>query len=350
MELPHLNDLEVQKEIMDVANGYWKSRALQYVIENNVAHHLVNGPKSSFTIAKEIGVNPDFLYRTMRALSCLGIFKEEEDYGVFSQNRKSYFLTQDGVNGFAHISNSIYYQAWGSLGESIKHGEARGLQSIGYDGLWDIDKRNPEFHEIFMNAMSNFTNQLMPYLLKETDFSCFDIVCDLGGSHGLFVLNILKQFPTVKKGINFDLPLVISQNKQLLTESRESEFENNVLSRFQEEPGNFFQQVPEADCFIMKMIFHDWKDKESIQILKSISKKMKPTSRIMIFDSVINVKNEPNYHVWLDLHMMHIANGRERSTSEWENIVEKAGLKIESLSIFSEKYTRTNGRIVLRTI
>jgi len=194
--------------------------------------------------------------------------------------------------------------AWSSLGQSVEKGEARGAPSIGYQGLWDLDEKNPEFHNVFMKAMGNFTNQLMPFLLKETDFSTFETICDLGGSHGLFVLNILKCFPSIKKGINFDLPVVIEHNKQLLSK-RQCEFDELVLSKFTDEPGDFFKSVPVADCYIMKMIFHDWKDKESIEILQTISKSMKPNSKIFIFDSVINVKNEPNYHVWLDLRMYH---------------------------------------------
>ncbi|KAF2077542.1 hypothetical protein CYY_001160 [Polysphondylium violaceum] len=324
--------LDNERFLLDVATGHWKSRALNFALEAKIASHLVNGSKSAFTIAKEIGVNPEFLYRTMRALSSLGIFREEEEYGVFSQTPKSAIMAESSpswTDGLLFESHDFTYKAWTSFRESVKEGKAMGPQSLGYESVWSLTEQNPSYAPILQRAMSSFTAQAINTIIRETDFSPFETIADIGGSQGVLLLNILKNNPSVKKGYNFDLPITIENNKSLVSQ-RESEFKNE-MAKFEDVAGSFFDSVPEADCYTLKYIFHDWKDEKCVEILETISKSMKPNSKIYIFDSVIETKNQPNGFVWLDLHMMHYVDGRERSATEWKALANSAGFKVESV-------------------
>jgi len=335
--------LENERFLMDVATGHWKSRALNFVMEANIASHLVNGPKSAFTIGKEIGVNPEFLYRTMRALSSLGIFREEEEYGVFSQTPKSSIIaekTPAWIDGLLFESHDFSYKGWTSFRESVKEGKAMGPPSLGYESIWTLTEKNPSYAPILQRAMSSYTGQAVELIIRETDFSSYETVADIGGSQGVFILNILKNNPTIKKGINFDLPITIQNNKSLVAQ-RESEFKSE-LEKFSDVAGSFFDSVPEADCYTLKFIFHDWKDDKCIEILETISKSMKPNSKIYIFDSVIETKNQPNGFVWLDLHMMHYVDGKERSSTEWKKLANAAGFEVESVVSLG-----VTGRVIL---
>ncbi|KAF2077544.1 hypothetical protein CYY_001162 [Polysphondylium violaceum] len=339
--------LEMERELMDMGVGYWKSRALNYVMEDNIAKHLQNGPRSAFLIANEIGVNPEFLYRVMRALSTQGIFKEEEEYGVFSQSPKSAILCEnDWVNGVIFESEDFAYRSWFSFRESIKSGKSMGPKSIGYDSFWDIVEKNPSYGAVFREGMTVFTNHIIHTILNETDFSPFETIADLGGSQGVLLLSILKKLPSVKKGINFDLPSTIDNNKLLVSE-REAQHSSTTLSRFTEVSGSFFDSVPQADCYILKMILHDWSDEKCVSILTTVSKCMKPNSKVYIFDAIIDSKNQPNYKVWLDLHMLHHVDGKERSRKEWGELASLAGFQVVEITPFSEKYSRSTGKIVL---
>jgi hypothetical protein len=46
---------------------------------------------------------------------------------------------------------------------------------------------------------------------------------------------------------------------------------------------------------------------------------------------VVGEGNEPSGAKWLDLLMLVLAGGRERTESEWRRLIEGAGLRIEQI-------------------
>ena len=91
---------------------------------------------------------------------------------------------------------------------------------------------------------------------------------------------------------------------------------------------------------------HDWPDNEATAILSSIAKSMSSESRILIADIVVNttlscdeIKPAPKpllanygqavgYAHMMDLNMMMMLNGRERTPAEFRSIIKAAGLDL----------------------
>ncbi|KAF2077541.1 hypothetical protein CYY_001159 [Polysphondylium violaceum] len=337
--------IENENSLFDLATGHWKSRALAFIVENKIANYLIGGPKSAFVIADEIKVNGDFLYRLMRALTTLDIFIEEKEFGVFSQTPKSQILCEDQgfMDNLTFELHDFSYLAFSNLRETIKEGKTLGPNAIGCDSVWEAIKQ-PSYTTLFQKAMTSYTKSSIEIILSNTNFSKFNTIVDLGGSQGVFCLEILKNNPSIGKAINFDIPLTIQSNKSLL-KSRLKSYESE-LSRFEEIQGSFFDAntIPEADCYILKLVLHDWSDDQAVEILKAISKSMKPTSKIYIFDTILERNNEMfNRYSWMDLQMVHYVGGKERSIREWSLLSKLADFNINSIQTLPGVFRCTKG-------
>ena len=74
-------------------------------------------------------------------------------------------------------------------------------------------------------------------------------------------------------------------------------------------------------------IIHDWDDEPATAILRTIGAAAPPQARVLITETVLQPGNEPEGAKWLDLLMLVLAGGRERTEPEWRALLESAGLE-----------------------
>jgi hypothetical protein len=91
--------------------------------------------------------------------------------------------------------------------------------------------------------------------------------------------------------------------------------------------GNFFERVPPGDAYVLSGIIHDWGDEEAATILRTIREAARPKARVLITESVVSPGNEPSGAKWLDLLMLVLAGGRERTEPQWRELLVSAGLE-----------------------
>ncbi|EGG23854.1 O-methyltransferase family 2 protein [Cavenderia fasciculata] len=321
------SEFQTINDLIDIANGFTRAKSLHVAAELDIASHLKEGRKSAFDIAKTIGCNGEFLYRLMRALTTMSIFHEEEEYGYFTQTEHSKLLLNENVRNIILLKcNFDHYRGWENFLDTVKTGSAQPYASLGIQGdYWDYMREKPEEGLRFRKGMSGYTNYVNQRVVATGDFKGFDTVCDIGGSQGVFIQEILRQNPTIKTGINFDLPYVCEKNKLLERQ--------NIDPRFKEVEGSFFEAVPPANLYTIKRVLHDWNDEHSKKILTSIHKAMLPGGKVYIFDAVLDTINKNCYNIvaWMDLSMMQLVSGKERSEREWEALVSSVGFKIEKV-------------------
>jgi ubiquinone/menaquinone biosynthesis C-methylase UbiE len=157
-------------------------------------------------------------------------------------------------------------------------------------------------------------------LLRVVDFADTQVVADIGGAHGVILAAILKTKPSLR-GILFDLPHVIETAKEAI----DSE---GLAGRCELVGGDFFKQVPEgADTHVLKQIIHDWDDERAAVILKSCRRALRPNGRIQLVEMLIPTDNSPGPVQFVDLNMLVLLGGRERSEAEYSKLLEEAGFK-----------------------
>jgi hypothetical protein len=177
-----------------------------------------------------------------------------------------------------------------------------------------------ESNDEFNDAMTSFSSLVIPAVLETYDFSGLGTLCDVAGGHGVVLTSILEKHKGLN-GILFDLDHVLAGGRDRIQRV-------GLASRCQAISGDFFKQVPAADSYVMKHIIHDWDDERSILILQNIRKAMRGEGKVILIESVIPAGNEPHLGKWIDLEMLALPGGKERTEQEYRELFARAGFKM----------------------
>lgn len=288
-----------------------------------IADLVAEQPRNAEELAAATGTHAPSLYRVLRFLAMAGVFAENSD-GKFELTPIAELLRSDAPNSMRDyaimMGEDWIWQAYGELMHTVKTGEIahdkiQGMSSFEYFA------QNEEVGKIFNRAMTNLSLLSAPAIVEGFDFSGINKLVDIAGGHGLLLSAILKANPHLD-GILFDLPFVIEGAGELL----ESE---GVTARTEKVSGDFFESVPAgADAYLMKHIIHDWNDEQSVKILQNIRRAMNDDGKVLIAEMVVPEGNEPSPAKGLDLVMLTIEGGKERTEKEYQKLLEAAGLRL----------------------
>jgi len=312
--------------VLDVLSGFWSARAVYIAAKLGLADLVQDGPKSAGQLAVLTGTHAPSLYRVLRALAGIGWF-EEDASGRFGPTSLTSGL-QTGVPGsLRHLAmtelGEEHYPAWGDLLFSVKTGELAFNRVFGMAN-WEFWAGHPENAQIFNQAMSEVTAVLEPAVLEALDFSPFDKIVDVGGGRGTLMASILRAYPNAR-GVVLDLPHVIELGRQHIDHQ-------GLSARCELVPRDFFEGVPQGgDAYILKWVIHDWDDAHSIAILKNCHRAMSPNGKLFVVEAVIPPGNEPFFHKFMDLNMLVMTGGRERTEAEYRTLFEAAGFELNRI-------------------
>ena len=308
-------------QMMQMITGFWTSCCIYTAAKLNIADLLATKPQTAGQLAEAVHANAPFLYRVLRALAGVGIFSEKEN-GEFENTVLSETLRGEipgSMKAMAIAQLGDHFNAWGNLLYSVKTGNIS-FDKIEGMSVWEYYETHPDEGVNFMKAMTGSTNAAIMNVIPAYDFSQFKTIVDVGGGNGAFLTAVLDAAKQAK-GIVFDEEYVIEETKRTLKAK-------SVTERCSAEAGNFFESVPaNADAYIMKHILHDWDNEKSIQILTNCCKAMKPGSKLLVIESVIPKGNTPHPGKFMDINMMAMTGGSERTEMEFAALFEKAGLK-----------------------
>lgn len=318
--------------VLDMLSSY-KNAAMAYVAAKlNIADFLSEGPRSSEELAALMGVNANALRRVMRGLVNRKILFEEKPgyFGLTSAGECLRSNTEDDTHGIALHIGELLYNTWGSLLYSVKTGKPA-FEHIHGMKWFEYLKNNPQNAQIFNRGMTNNTLQVAPAFLEAYDFSDISVIADIGGGQGILLSTLLEKYPKLT-GILFDSEEVIQ--------------EVTARDRCQLVAGSFFETVPEGcDAYMLKSIIHDWSDDEAVQILRNCRKAMHQKSRLLLIEPIMPEQvDEFSLAVELDLGMLLVLNGRERTLLEFKNLYAEAGFELTKVIPFKEPFSIIEGR------
>ncbi|HET9786855.1 MAG TPA: methyltransferase [Pyrinomonadaceae bacterium] len=317
------NPLAPQQAMLQMISGFWISRAICVTSELGIPDQLKNGPRSAADLAAATNTHAPSLYRVLRALVSVGVFGETED-GRFTLTPLSETL-QTGVPGsirsFA-ISElgGEHYDAWRNLMQSVKTGEIAFDDVFGMD-IWSFFQKNPENARIFNDSMSGMTAATNEAILSRYDFSGIRKIVDVGGGHGGLITHILQKHPEMK-GVLFDAQSVIEGAKARIQDA-------GLSDRCEAIGGDFFQSVPAGgDAYILKWIIHDWNDERATTILRNCRNAITSDGRLLLVDVVIPPSREPHFGKFIDLNMLVMTGGLERTEAEFRKLLDASGFRL----------------------
>jgi hypothetical protein len=312
------------QQVMQLVAGYMPAPAIYSVTRLGIPDLLAHGPRTVSDLAKATATNEDFLYRTMRALTCFDVFKEG-DRRTFSLTSISESLRD--VPGSMRplvlwMTNKFHFDVWGSLHHAVKTGE-NATEHVYGKPVFECFAPGSEVATEFNDAMTNISAASIPALLDQYSFSGIKTLVDIGCGHGLLLCEILAKYPQMK-GILFDMEHVVAGAQHNISRC-------DVGTRVQVKHGNFFESVPKGgDAYLMQHIIHDWDDEKSLTILKNTRRALEGVvdGKLIILDSVISHDTQMDFSKWKDIEMLLMPGGRERTEAEFKELLARAGFKI----------------------
>ena len=309
--------------VFQLATGYIASSALYVAVKLRVADRLADGPRPVADLAAAAGANGDGLYRVLRSLASLGVF-EEVSPGTFANNLASSTMRSDAPGSTQPMalwmSDPFHFRVYADMMHSVMTGQPAADKTVGMP-VFEYFQRDKELSEVFNDAMTAFSAFVVPAALEAYDFGDISLLVDVAGGHGQVLTSILQKHARMR-GILFDIEHVIAGAIPRLEQA-------GVNDRCSTATGDFFKAVPEGgDAYIMKHIIHDWDDGKALQILANIKRAMNPGGRVILLESVLTPANQPDFGKLIDLEMLLMPGGRERTSEEFHALFERAGFAV----------------------
>lgn len=318
--------------------GYWTTQAVYVAAKLKIADLLADGPRSAEDLARATGTHAPSLYRLLRALASMGMFAETGS-SLFEITPLAALLRRDAPGSqwaLAVMSGEEHYKAWGELLYSVQTGK------IAFDKLYgmpvfDFLSRNVEQAKVFDAAMVGVHGREASAMVDAYDFSGIKVLADVGGGNGSLLTAVLQAHPAMS-GLLYDLPGVAGRATANLVAA-------GLGDRCEIIGGSFFESIPSgADAYLMRHIIHDWDDEKSLTILKNIHRAMAADARLLVVEGVIPPGNEPNFGKLLDLTMLTIPGGKERTEVEYRDLFQSAGFELTRIVPTSAEVSVIEGK------
>ena len=310
--------------VFQMATGHIMASALRSALIFKSPDRLVAGPRPVADLAREAGANEDGLYRVLRALASFGVFTESSPR-TFELNLPARMLVrgEESLAGIARwMSDATPMRAHAEMEYSVKTGQPAADKVYGKP-VFQHFSEHPEVSEVFNDGMTSFSALVIPTVLEAYDFSGIGTLVDVAGGHGQVLTSILRKYPAMQ-GILFDIEHVIAGARPKIEAM-------GLAGRCRTESGDFFKDVPAGDAYVMKHIIHDWDDERAVTILKNLVARMtdRKTGRVILLESVIQPLSGPDAGKLVDLEMLVMTSGRERTAEEFAAVFSRAGLRLE---------------------
>ncbi|MCA9016798.1 MAG: methyltransferase [Planctomycetaceae bacterium] len=310
------------QQLDQMITGYWSSQAIYAAASLGIADLLAEGPQTAEQLATATETNAGALYRLLRALASVGIFVENEQK-EFALTPLAEYLRSDvpgSKRALAMMTGDEHFLAWSEILYSIKTGKTS-FDKVFEKPFFEYLPDHPDKAQIFDQAMTGIHGRETGEILEAYDFSNIKTLLDIGGGNGSNIISMLQKYPEMQ-GTLFDLPHVVERAQPHIAQA-------GLSDRCDLIGGNFFESVPAgADACFMRHIIHDWDDEKSLTILRNCHAAMAEQSKLLVVESVIPAGNDPFAGKFLDLVMLLIPGGKERTAEEYRALFKEAGFEL----------------------
>jgi hypothetical protein len=314
---PTDKDFERMTQMM---TGFFVTQIVGAVATYSIADHLAKGPATAEQISAIEGIDPIAAYRLLRACASLGLVTSD---GPKFNATPLLGTLRTNVPGSRH-SLAIAWAApghwlpWGRFLDSLRTGQSQTGPALGAN-IWDYYAQKPEEGETFTHAMHGFTSGLAQEVARVVDTSTAKLAVDIGGASGTLVHSLLMANSQLH-GIVLDLPDVAPSATAAAAAL-------GLAKRSRAMAGDFFTDVPEADIYLLKNVLHDWNDEEAVRILKRCRQAMRQGGRVIVIEMLLGEMGEVGIAPLMDLNMMVLLTGRERTLAEFSGLLQEADLR-----------------------
>lgn len=312
-----------QLDLLRVFAGMWTAQAASTAARLGIPDALAGGgPRSADDLAATLGLHAPSLRRLLRALASVGLFTVEADgrYGITPAGR----LLSGSAPGslkqwFIAETDPVHWRAWERMIDAVRTGEPQPPAAVG-TSVFEYYATHPEDAAQFGLAMGDISRLTAAAVVESYDFSAVRRIVDVGGGNGSLVLAVLERYPQAE-AVVFDLPHSADHAHAAIAAAGMGE-------RCRFEGGDFFAAVPAgADVQLLKFILHDWNDADAVRLLTRCREALVPGGRVVIVEMLLPDEPRPELVQFMDLNMLVMTGGRERTAADYETLLRAAGLR-----------------------
>jgi hypothetical protein len=309
----------LHKKMMQLLSSLWVTRAVGTFARLGFADAMENGAETPAALATKHGFDAGRVYRLLRALSTVGIVTENAQ-GHFLLTPLGRLLGSSAPHSMrtaAILLTEYHADIWTKLDDALVGGTA--FEALKGKPLFEWLADNPDEGARFQRMMVEVHGPETPAIVGAYDFSRHQHIIDIGGGNGSLLSAIIAAFPG-RRGTLFDLPEGIAAAKR---------GEGGALPGVTLTAGDVFKAVPEGgDLYLVRHLLHDYADEECTLILRNIRRAMRPDARVLVLEKPVPVDDTPGPGRWLDLHVMLLTGGAERTLEEYSALFARADLRL----------------------
>jgi cyclopropane fatty-acyl-phospholipid synthase-like methyltransferase len=309
--------------LMMTFGAHLASGAIYAAAQLRVADHLKDGPRTADEVARAAGSQPQATRRLLRALTVPGVVREEPG-GRFALTPLGATLRSDTPDsmrdgilmGYAPFRT----RPWEHVAEAVRTGQPTFAKAMGAP-VFEYFPKHPEDAALFDASMTALSAQQSQAVAEAYDFAGVRTVMDVAGGRGHLLATVLRAHPSLR-GVLFEMPHVAPGAQATFQAS-------GLADRVETLTGDMFQSVPAGgDAYMLKHIIHDWDDAKCLTLLKNVRKVIPPNGKLLVVDMVVPGPGEPHLSKLLDLEMLVMAGGLERTREEFAALFQRAGFRL----------------------
>jgi O-methyltransferase domain/Dimerisation domain len=292
-----------------------------------IADLLTDGPRNTEELASLAAVDPPSLYRLLRALASVGVFTEiaPATFALTSIAERLKTDAPDSLRAWAIFTGEIAVRCWGELMHSLRTGHPA-FESVFGRSIFEHLEAHPDDAAVFDHHQAQGGLALHAAVAAAYDFGAIHTIVDVGGGNGSLAAAILKRHPDVRAAI-FDLPHVIERARAAAAAHPTQSSRCDYIG------GSFFDCIPPgADAYMLSRVLHDWDDNRAATILTNCRRAMHAGARLLVIERIVPHGNEPHESKFIDLNMLIITGGRERTEHEYRALFERSGLQLAQIT------------------
>lgn len=306
----------MSKTVIADITGYRVSAALHAAVETGIVGEIPSlGKMSIETLCRNLSLASDPTIRLLKFLSDCGYITLENQHVEWTKKGKELKSSDICQRWILTELSRPYWESWSYLAEAVRT-ECVPFQRRWRTPFFEFLSNAKELRERFHALMADFTREVVDELLEQIPFNVIASFCDVGGGSGVLVDRGHKRYPNV-------MFTVFDEFRTGLPGSRSDRIV--YLS------GDFFREVPDGhDVYVLKNILHDWNDSKAISILRNIRAAMGSSSRLYVVEIVLEDGLPSGYG--LDLVMMVLLQGKERTIDQFLELAAAAELRVSRIS------------------
>ncbi len=313
--------LPAQAALIDRSLAVAEVRALGIAAELDLAGLISQRSRRAEDLAQVCAVDPDGLERLLRLLAATGCFRVDRA-GYWHHTRLSEPLRADHPDSVREwmrfFGGGDLFRIWAAADQAVATGASATESVTGASFFEWAHSVEPHVGERFDAAMQAASTAVGRSFVETVELDGVNIVCDVGGGTGALVEQILERHDEMR-GIVFDLPEVIGHARP----------PDAVAGRLELVDGSFFESVPEADCYVLVSIVHDWDDDRAVEILECCRASLAKAGRILVVEATLDPSRAPFIERHTDPMMLVLTGaGRERTREDFDALFGRARLEV----------------------